>query len=589
MVLLWDVVELPVVGFAAWTLAYHLTVLLALPARRMWVVATALALPLLWVVMRGRRREPRRMDGLVAASLLLAVAAGAVTFLSSSPNLDDVSFFHRALVQLHHRRQPFLLADTLHDAAGVPPLSMLHALTSYEPLMAMAGHALGLDPLWTYQRVGAFAAAALLAVVLVLLASELGGAPRRAPAVAAVALAFLALDGNVGRTFGCVAFPRFWQGKCILWSALLPATLLFVHRFLRAPTARHLALVALAGVSAVGLSGSGTVLFPGMVLCASLAFVAANGAERRTVAAAVRANLASVYPFALGLAFATGTLARPDMATWANWEPVWWRNLYVYVVGDARTLVRDLVLLCVPAFALRGPERRFLLLLPVAVGVVFLNPEAGPVVLRAVTPANYWRLAYLIPLPLYAGMVVSCFADGCAARAAGAAALLAVGWAFQSSSLFRSPFPPTFGPVLPLPERRFASVALPHLHPGDRVLAPESVVWTLALLAPQLRFVAGRTIETPGLFRTAGRADEGIRRSAAQAAVDGWGVTDAGRAGLREALARGLRAVVAPVAQEPTVLALLVEAGATATVAARDERWVLLLLPRRTRRAGGQR
>jgi hypothetical protein len=510
----------------------------------------------------------------------MATTSGLLAVVSAVPNADDVSFFHRALVQLRYLDQPFRLVDTLHDARAVPPLSILHYLTAYEPFVAMAARSLGLDPLWTYQSAGAFAAAALLSITLVLLAMELGASPPLAMATAAAALAFLAIDGNLQRTFGSMAFPRFWQGKCILWSTLLPATLLVTYRFLREPTARHFIIVLLAGVCAVGLSGSGTVLFPGLVLCASIAYVIARGPGDRRAATAALVNLASVYPLGIGFAFAVGVLPKPDMTTWSQWEPVWWRNLYGYVIGDAKTLVRDFVLLLlVPALALRPPHRRFLLLFSFVVAAVFLNPISGPRVLRIVTPANYWRFAYLLPLPLCAGLVVTCVVPpgSLARRASGAAALLTIAWAFESPALLQSPHPTLTGYKLPPSELTFASIALPHLRPGDRVLAPEQVVSTFALLDPTLRFVAGRSIETPGLFRTAGRAEEGARRVGAQRIVSQGTVTDEGQAGLRDAVGRRLRAVVTLPSLEPVVVPLLQDAGGQWTVAARDTTYTLFL------------
>jgi hypothetical protein len=577
--ILWDLVELPIAGFAAWTLAYHLTVLGALPARRVWVIAALLVPPAVVLVARGRSRRDRRLDAVVGAALLLAIGAGAMTFVTSSPNLDDLSFFHRALVQLHHLRQPFHLADTLHDTHGIPSLSILHSLTAYEPLMAMGAHAIGLDPLWAYQHVGAFCAAASLALTLVLLSAELGVAPGLSVAAAACAITFLALDGNVIRSFGNVALGRFWQGKCILWSALLPATLLLVYRFLRAPAPRHHAMVVLAGISAVGLSGSGTVVFPALVLSVALADLLAL--RLRHPGPPLLAVLGSAYPCAIGLAFAAGVLPRPDMETWSHWEPVWWRNAYGYVVGDPSTLVRDLCLLLVPAFALEGRARLLLVLLPPVIVALFLNPLSGPIVLRVITPANYWRFVYLFPLPLCAGLIVACWtARGRGRRSVAVLALIAIAAAFRSPVYAANPLGPTAGYELPPAELAFARATLPRLRPGDRVLAPEQVVWTLALLDPTLRFVAGRSIETPSLFRAAGRADGGMRRAAAQAFVTTGTPAAGADAGLRDAIARGLRAVVTPTASEAVVTAAITAAGGHAMVATEAADYGLLLLSR---------
>ncbi len=585
----WMLVEVPVALFSAWTLAYHLTLALGLPARRVclvWIVALGLLAPLA----RGRQRRGGSVSFAVAA-LLLAGVAGTAAVVFSAPNLDDLSFFHRAALQLRHLRDPFFRVDTVHDARNVPNLSVLHSMTSYEPLMAMGARALGLDPLVTYQRAGAFGAGAFLAMTLVLLAAEFGAGPGLALAQATAALGFLAIDGNAARALGNVTVQRFWQGKCILWGALLPATLLLAHRFLRRPGARSLAFVGLAGIAAVGLSGSATFLFTALVVCIAVAWPIASRGGRPAIATAALLPLGAAYPAAIGAAFAAGVLPRPDMSLWGNWEPDWWRNVYGYVVGDGRTLLRDAVLLfVVPALGLRGVDRRFLPLLSLVVVATMMNPLSGPIVLRHVTPANYWRLAYLLPLLPCAGLAATCClapSQSTLARAAGVLALAVVLWSFDASALLRNPRCALGDPCLPARELAFARHALPHLGPRDRVLAPEEVVWVLGLLEPRLRFVAGRTIETRGLFLSAGRADEGIVRDAAQRLVSEGRINDEAIAGLRQALARGLRAIVVPVDLEPVVSDLLVREGMRARVGERDSGYALLLLDASARSVDG--
>ena len=103
MAVLVGLVEFVFLAFGCWTLAYHAALLLALPARLVWMPFLMVSLPILTAAVIGTRRctTPRGKTSqwLLAGTVALSLSAGLFTLVTSRPDQDDVSFFHRSLVE----------------------------------------------------------------------------------------------------------------------------------------------------------------------------------------------------------------------------------------------------------------------------------------------------------------------------------------------------------------------------------------------------------------------------------------------------------------------------------------------------------
>ena len=308
---------------AAWTLGYHLVVLLHWPAYSIAI----LALPLAVVALLAGGRSPPTTStwcpggaatpspppwGVYAGLVLISAAVALFTLLVNRPDSDDIAYMRRAVVQAACLRSPVLVSNVTYDA-NVPDVVPTQYLASYEVLIGLTGRTLHCDLLNLYFNV--FAAGTALAVpwvyYLLFCAWELG--PKAAVLAVLGAMLFLVLDGNTHWSPGNFAFVRLWQGKCALVTLGLPLVLLLSWRFLRRPAWTTWYPVFLSGIFAVGLSATGLFLMPGMVLVTSLAYL--WGGRRlagEPLAArcrrAFQLNLAAVYPAALALVLFTGII-----------------------------------------------------------------------------------------------------------------------------------------------------------------------------------------------------------------------------------------------------------------------------------------
>jgi len=88
------------------------------------------------------------------------------------------------------------------------------------------------------------------------------------------------------------------------------------------------------------------------------------------------------------------------------WPAYGWDTLRFAVLGNGAVAARDDTLLLLPLLSLRRPLNRLLPVLGLMVCLLCFNPVTGPLWHRLLTSEAYWRLYYLLPLPLCFGLTV---------------------------------------------------------------------------------------------------------------------------------------------------------------------------------------
>jgi len=552
MAWLWFGSELAVEVLACWTLAVHACRVLDTPAWVAWPFAL-LAFSIVALAQRGRVARLRGASdgGFALAALAIGVAFCLPALVLVTPSGDDFNFFQRAAWQATHPGAPFARGDTAFDVPGLPALSPLHALTTWELGLAMNAALLGFDPLGVYHNGAVVLNHLLLAALFALWMRALGFGRRAALVGCAAVFLFFYVDDPHLRSWA-IAYRMLWVGKMLQWTWLLPAALLFALRYLRTPSVRTWLHPALCGVAAIGLSGTGVFLLPGAFAAASLGGLAQGGWSLRRVAACALLNLASAYCLWIGALLVGGVLATPvDTSAWRAGYPSDWFDNLMLVAGNGVGLARNAWLaLAVPALCLRAADRRFLVGYGLALVVIFTNPLTGPLWLETVQPASYWRVMLLFVVPLGAAVAVGAPVDASAASRrtwlalavalglAGAARLLPVAPERVMQHRFTTKSP--FDVRLPPDELAFLREVAPALEGRDLLAAP-GIATSAALYVPSLRLEAARLKDTRHLFANVGRPLEGLRRTAAWQWMRACDVRAPGLAAFRESIRRGRR------------------------------------------------
>ncbi len=608
-----DVLLVPIGLLGFWTLAYDLVLITRWPARTLvWcflVIAVIgfIALVRLWKATGALPGKGYRFHYSHVLLLVLGVGYAAISLVVRRPNQDDVVYFHRALTQLLNLHQPILLRQTSvdMDAAAFSPV---HLVTSYEMLMALSGHYLTIDPLYFYQVIG-HACAAFSAPFVFYWCTRTFGLPRWPAAVGALlGLCFLliadpwslgALLGaasplitgwspgslNVAGWLGFATVSRYmWQGKPIVWILFLPIALALSYRYLSRGNRSDLVWLVLLAVAGVGLSNPALYLIPAVIGCSCVAFAVLVIFEPNT-----RENLLKltrqglflaiplVYPVGILTLLTLNVIPKPVDIRMFGPEHMPWREAMDHVIGGRAEYFRDVILMiAVPLIIVRGKIGRFIFFYVGAVWLLCLNPLLASWWMKHLLAYCYFRLVYLLPLPLLCAMLTVAGTrllqrNNARARLITSCALVAVilSFAYSYHGLSITPRNAKLGvgwkspgeyQLLPA-NLEFAKAAGGYIA-RSKVLMP---TWTagcdLPLLFPKMKVVSPRFVTH--YFANAGNPAEGILRHQAELFIDKSNASNAQRLlrfepKFREVIETGrANAIVVPESESQRVLTTL--------------------------------
>jgi hypothetical protein len=559
MKLLLAVLEVCVQILGCWTLAYHLWLLLALPAGQVWVPFLLLWLPVLLLAIRHWRRtlHLHRVDHVSLLGVaLLSLLLGGLFLVNQSWNIDGFAYVHRALVQLDHLDQPFFRTTT---ELNVDLPILLNTVTpSHEQFVVMSAAVLGIDPLWAYQNLGGALGVMLLPVAYTLLYRQMRLPRTFAVAATGTAILFLLLDGNHLGTFGFWSLTQVWLGKFLLLGVGVPIGLVLARQFLLRPTVYSGVMIALTGVCATGMTNTGVIVWPVALAACGLAYLASHTWRWLRIRRVLLLGIGGLYCVLMALTIRSGLLTELGIGipTWrlqndaialqlqlhpllqnGNWRTnsgfPWLQTLYLSISGTPLLLMRNLVLLIlVPLVLLRRPVGGFWVAYSGALMFLFATPISGPLFNEMLSYLVYWRLALLFPVPLCAGLLVLAFRWRALPRRRAIEALVISVLALllmllpfwytalhdldqdkQRTLAFKAPSAPRFPPD----HGAFAQEVAPQLS-GRNLLAPDWVAVAVGLLNPSVHLEAHATYSL-NRFLSAGLRDEGLRRLEAQARV----------------------------------------------------------------------
>jgi hypothetical protein len=567
-----DILLLPIAVVAFWTLAYQLVLVLRWPAKTITWSFLAIALvgffllARLWKKTNGTPGKGYQFHLSHVFVLVLGLAYAITILFVRRPNQDDVVYIHRVLTQLLDLNQPIYLGQTSVDMEAAA-FSPVHLATSYEMLMAFLGHYLGISPLYFYQVVGHAIAAFSIPFVFYWCARRFGLSQWIAAigALLGIGFLFLADQSPFGALLGA-GFPLIagkslasintagmlgfatvsgylWQGKPIVWILLLPIGLALTYRYLNRGNRSDVVWLTFLGIAGVGLSNPALYLIPAVIGCSWVAFFALELCEhkpREILAGQIRRGLVlvtpMVYPTGILVLLALNIISQPiDTRVYGpSYMP--WREAVDFVIGGPADYVRDIVLMiAVPLLIVRGRSGLFLFFYLCAVWLLCLNPLLAPWWMRNILAYCYFRLVYLLQLPLLctlaaaAGPRLAQPGNLVKDRLPTVLALAAVIATFCYSDHGISILPrdaklgigwksPKEYQLLPA-NLDFAKAAGRYIAHA-KLLAPN---WTasceLPLLFPEMKVVAPRLVGH--YFANAGNPEEGTLRRQAQAFVEG--------------------------------------------------------------------
>jgi hypothetical protein len=560
-----DVLLVPIAAVAFWTLAYQLVLILRWPAETItWcflVIAIAgfLALQRLWQKTSAMPGKGYQFHLSHLLLLILGFGCTITVLFVRRPNQDDVVYFHRVLTQLVDLNQPIYLRQTSvdMDAAAFSPV---HLATSYEMLMGVLGHYLGIDPLYFYQVIGHAIAAFSLPFVLYwcIRRFELNRWAAAIGTPLGVGFLVLADRSSFGALLGAVkslqsADPSgwvgfatvsgyMWQGKPIVLILFLPIALALSYRFLNQGSASDLVWLTLLDIAGVGLSNIALYAIPALICCSWIAFVTLQLFEHKTrgeVSKQIRRGLLLaiplVYPIAILASLKLDIIPKPIDIHLLGPKYMPWREAVDYAIGGPTEYLRDaLLMIAVPLLILRGTTGLFIFFYLCAVWLFCLNPLLAPVWMANILAPTYFRLVYLLQFPLLCALLGAAGPRLASSRSllkdrlvtVLALSVVIVTFAYSYRGLSIMPRDPKLGIGWKSPKEyqllpanvQFAKAAGSYIAHAKLLVPTWTAGCELPLLFPEMKVVAPRLVVH--YFANAGNAKEGILRQEAQAFIE---------------------------------------------------------------------
>lgn len=286
----------------------------------------------------------------------------------------------------------------MHGEEGLPLLSPIYRVHSYELLVALVSHLTSFSCRGVYYLLFPSVFAAYLVIANWIALRELQ--PKVALLGVVFVLIILLAWGQVDRAYGQFAFIRLYHGKCVFASVLVPALLYYASCYARRPGWKPWIFLLLAQVTAVGLSSTALLVAPPVAGVALLGGWVAGATRRRAL---MYGLLSSVYVVALGIVVGKAAIAGPK-----TWEITPSHDLdYALetVMGwGMRPRIALFALLAGAALPFSPAWYRGFLLLSVA---LLLNPWTSEFLGRL----NCWRALWALPMPFITAFALASLAS----------------------------------------------------------------------------------------------------------------------------------------------------------------------------------
>lgn len=431
-------IDIAVFVFASWTLLCHGVVVCS---GRPWHLQVAfLVWCAAWAIVWLRSGPGGVLRGLVDSSdpaqlglhgrfldraevnlgglLGLGVVAAVFVVGVNRPDLDEAFYLAMATSLQRFSDMPILSFDVLHGDPAVPLQLLVYRAHTLELLSGVLGHWTGLWPIYFMHLFFPVLFALLLPLALTRLTQV--AVPRRALVLTTLVLALLVLDGGTHRSFGNFSLVRFFQGKSVFVSLMVPLTLAYGVRFGRAPSHKRWALLMAAQVAAVGLTSTAIPLVPGIALIGVIAGVPTGGGLRCVAARLAKRSAtglaSSAYIFGVAIVLyvgmqgesathklkaATAAISAQGVDVVSSINSAW--GVAQGVLGPLPMGGLYLAGLVLAVVVGRGVGARIALLCGAWLWLVALNPLFEHVMRGHVLGAStYWRAMWWVPFPFLA-------------------------------------------------------------------------------------------------------------------------------------------------------------------------------------------
>jgi hypothetical protein len=357
----------------------------------------------------------RAIRSIDKGALWMVVLAIAMTVLATCclhrPDSDDAIYLPKLVYLLTY---PSTLMDgAAHEIFGasmLPRSAAAYYPTSYEFAQAVVAHTAGVNILWIYYVLAPVAAGVLGLIALILNIRECGVSTRAAAYGGLLLVPLLLLMGEAHRSYGNISLVRLFQAKfAFMWFGL-PVFVYLSRVFLRTRNPRVWLALFVVVLALSGITTSALVMLPLLAPVLLVAWRVDSDDVKGWLALATGYGFALLPTIVFALDYRRYAVAYANFGATLNagFPQDFWGQVSLLEQGVHFPLTWILFGCALLACLCRPRRHRFLLTWTILLVLFVLNPWVATWMMQHVTSENiYWRMFYLLPLPLMLGVVIA--------------------------------------------------------------------------------------------------------------------------------------------------------------------------------------
>jgi len=448
--------------------------------------------------------------------------------------LDDSYYVPNVVYYLEHPTEAMGFLIHFVDSGGDPFVSYHFGSFPFEYSEGILAYLTRCHFLTVYYFLAPALFGGMIPLVWFYLISRFGFRSRAAITGSFIICMSLPLMGEQHGSFGNLAFNRIFEGKVVMLAVGIPLFVGLTMDFFRWPGKKNWFYLFLASVAMVGFSSSAAMLLPmlaSVMVIASCVWYVPN--VRAWILRGFFYLCILFYPI---LYVGTFLLMSPELLNSDN--PIYRDRLTTYLANVKNVIGGPVVIIFLAAgtilaiWLLQKRQRRFLVAWLGLLFLLYLNPLAGPIVMKLTRQSVFWRLFYLLPFPLVLGLSGAAVAGRLENKSPKwgriffgtiTVLLLAAHLSASSSSVFRrGPRVTKFGiPRYKVLNIREARSVLESAPPPGTMLALQEVSRSLPMLTAKYPQLLIRPHAIYIWMNQRGTMDKAVRRIQAQAFLGG--------------------------------------------------------------------
>jgi hypothetical protein len=344
---------------------------------------------------------------------LSGLAGATLALLCLRPDADDYWYLPNVVFALENVSSP--MSFEIHCLAPVGKKLFVSygfgSALAFEYFQGVIAYVVGADLLSVYYILAPAITGLMIPLALYYAISRFTEDPIHAAFGMVITVLLILLIGEQHVSYGNFSFNRIFQGKAVFLSVCIPVFAGASFEYFRKPSTKHWLMLFAVATAATGLTVTSLVLVPFLAVPLAVSGVMTFDERKPSVGLKYLISLSFVILAALITRLLSPPLSNAENPINTS-HPLTFFGQFIRLFYHGDLFPTGFTALAVSViagfFLINQKQRKFLLIWAVASSVLYLNPVSAYLLIRHITGANvYWRLFYVFPFPLLAGICVA--------------------------------------------------------------------------------------------------------------------------------------------------------------------------------------